>query len=862
MKKLTIVLVTFAVILVCSVVIFNSNLRKSHLSIHHEKYNQFEVNNITDNDGICKTESCVIAASKLHKRLNLDVNPCDNFYDFACGTFVDETVIHDRSKTYSTRTIIVEEIMEELRRLVTDKEMKDDIKPYVIVKEFYKLCFDRETIDKLGTSPLMKVIEKVGGWPILDQNWKEEEFRWSQTTDSLLDHGFVNDYLVEMSMRVDGRNKSKQILRIHQPFINYSYNDLYYDFLQEGLANDKIEAYFEYMMELTQALGATKDHSAKEMMDVLNFEISINKICAPYEDLRNETISYHYTTINELQHKYPYMNWLTFVRARIPKHIDIDDTEEILYMGTDFLEKFGILIDATPKRTVANYLFWRVADYSVDFLSKKIRLVKLKFHEKLSGTKSLDQGWKKCLTESVYNYKHAIGNLNFNESFGYYETSFDLFYFLKIKEYNILRENVASTQWEDINDINEVVSMFITINSFLTMPVAYLHSPFYSETAETYLNYAGIGVEAGYLIYYGVNNQLTALNSIEYQNKTRCFVEQYEKYLKDVHDLTRSADDIKRKLASGTASFKIAYEAYKETKVLNRNELKLPGLSYTTEQLFWIAAAQIYCNKNRPEELIRRVSGSSHALDQFIVVGSFQNIQEFSKDFKCLSSSVMNPVIRNSFFKYEIGCVTCEIDSSLQAKKDLEKLCEEVLRSSGVSIIARDVKNDEIVGVALNMIQVKPDDPDDLSYFEIFRDRVCRSDNAKSLMNYMINVDSKVNIFERYDVTALLEIMFLAVLPEYGRRGIGLNLCKFSVDLARELKLGKNQEMLSPEQRLNLPQLVSAIWTAKNSQKIGGKLGFECLHVDFHKNHTFNDKTYADRLGDASAVAVLAAKRL
>ena len=64
-------------------------------------------------------------------------------------------------------------------------------------------------------------------------------------------------------------------------------------------------------------------------------------------------------------------------------------------------------------------------------------------------------------------------------------------------------------------------------------------------------------------------------------------------------------------------------------------------------------------------------------------------------------------VIRNSFFKYEIGCVTCEIDSNLEAKKDLERLCVEVLRSSGVSIIARDVNSDEIVGVAINMIQVQ-----------------------------------------------------------------------------------------------------------------------------------------------------------
>lgn len=51
--------------------------------------------------------------------------------------------------------------------------------------------------------------------------------------------------------------------------------------------------------------------------------------------------------------------------------------------------------------------------------------------------------------------------------------------------------------------------------------------------------------------------------------------------------------------------------------------------------------------------------------------------------------------------------MTCEIDSNLEAKKDLERLCEEVLRSSGVSIIARDMIKDEIVGVAINMIQVR-----------------------------------------------------------------------------------------------------------------------------------------------------------
>ncbi|CAO1400693.1 unnamed protein product [Diamesa hyperborea] len=392
-------------------------------------------------------------------------------------------------------------------------------------------------------------------------------------------------------------------------------------------------------------------------------------------------------------------------------------------MGTDFLERFGQLIEITPKRTIANYLFWRIADLSVDYLSRNIRLIKLKFYEILSGTKSLDQGWKKCVTESVYSYKHAIGSMyiqrnlkendqigatqlvksiidkvkqsteksrwmkttesdavlkmlngvklligfptqyldneflinyykdvDLKEDSGYYETSLKLFLIKKMKDFSILRENVANTQWEGINDINEVNAQFLTTNSFLSMSIAYLHSPFYSTKALKYLNYAGLGVDAGYLISYSVDNQLIALNSIENQNQTRCYVKQYEKYLKDVYNLTLSSDKNNRKLVSNNGSYKVAYKAYKDSQDWSTIEQKLSGLKYTTEQLFWIAAAQIYCNKNRPEELIRRVTGTDDVLDELKIIGSFQNIPEFSYDFNCVLGSDMNPVNKCELF--------------------------------------------------------------------------------------------------------------------------------------------------------------------------------------------------------------------
>ena len=438
--------------------------------------------------------------------------------------------------------------------------------------------------------------------------------------------------------------------------------------------------------------------------------------------MRDITKSYHFTTINELQQKYPFINWLKFVRTRVPEQIAIDDTEEVLYLGVDYLAKFGELIESTPKRTVANYLFWRIADLSVNFLSKNLRVIKLKFYQELSGIRNLEEEWKTCVT-SVLNLKHAVNamytqqkiqikdkdeavkiveslretvkqltdqsswmdanekdavqkmldeirmlvgfpneyfndtllieyhnDLTLGDNITYFNAILEMKKFSIAKIYKTLRENVDDSEWESISDITDVDSTFTSTNSFISLPVAYLRSPFYSANTQAYLNYAGLGVDAGYLISYAVDNMMLSLKSTFYKNTTSCVVEQYEKYMKDVHNLTINASDASRKLMSANGSFKVGYHSFKRWQKSNSLARKLPGLNYTPEQLYWIASAQMHCNKDRPEEFIRRASVNDHAVEQFRVIGSFQNLPEFSEDFNCALGSYMNPVEKCQIF--------------------------------------------------------------------------------------------------------------------------------------------------------------------------------------------------------------------
>jgi predicted metalloendopeptidase len=48
------------------------------------------------------TKDCVTAASTLIQSMDANINPCENFYSFACGGFIDNTNIPQDKAGVST----------------------------------------------------------------------------------------------------------------------------------------------------------------------------------------------------------------------------------------------------------------------------------------------------------------------------------------------------------------------------------------------------------------------------------------------------------------------------------------------------------------------------------------------------------------------------------------------------------------------------------------------------------------------------------------------------------------------------------------------------------------------------------------
>ena len=72
----------------------------------------------------------------------------------------------------------------------------------------------------------------------------------------------------------------------------------------------------------------------------------------PQEEQRDSTLLHNPFTIKELQDKYPYVQWLEYITAILPKDVKVDQNEIINVRVPKFFDRLGKVLQKTPKRSV------------------------------------------------------------------------------------------------------------------------------------------------------------------------------------------------------------------------------------------------------------------------------------------------------------------------------------------------------------------------------------------------------------------------------------------------------------------------------------------------------------------------------
>uniref|UniRef100_A0A8C9FAH7 Membrane metalloendopeptidase like 1 n=1 Tax=Pavo cristatus TaxID=9049 RepID=A0A8C9FAH7_PAVCR len=611
--------------------------------------------------------------------MDTTADPCKDFYQYACGGWLNRHVIPETSSRYSIFDILRDEL-EIILKGVLETSDQGDREAFQKAKILYKSCMNE------SESLLKWSVEAVPLSPTFSlQTVKAKTIICLMTNDS-------------------------------KPF--------HHDLRTHTISSVQVrEAYLQFMITIAKMIREDMNISKddlfvqEEMAKVMELETDIANATTPAEERHDVTLLYNKMTLKELQEKFALnvseFNWTFFIQGVMSSvSVQVDPEEEVVVYGMPYLQELKAIISKYSASTIQNYLIWRLVIDRVSSLSRRFKDARASYRKALYGTTLEEARWRECVSYVNNNMENAVGAMYVRETFAgeskrmvqdlidkirevFIETLDELQWMdeaskakarekaLAIKEQigypdyiledqnekldqeyanlnfsehnyfeNIL-ENLRAGAQKSLKKLRERVDQDIwiigaaVVNAFyspnrnqIVFPAGILQPPFFSKHQPQALNFGGIGMVIGHEITHGFDDNgrnfdkdgnmfdwWSNFSAMHFKEQSRCMVHQYGNYTWE--------------LAGGQNV--IGHPAYLKWLEQEGKEPKLPGLNLSHKQLFFLNFAQVWCGSYRPEYASQSIKTDVHSPLKYRVMGSLQNFEAFSEVFHCKKGTAMHP---------------------------------------------------------------------------------------------------------------------------------------------------------------------------------------------------------------------------
>ncbi|CAF1075040.1 unnamed protein product [Adineta ricciae] len=436
-----------------------------------------------END-VCLTPFCIKAANYLLESIDETIEPCENFYQFSCGTWLRNNRIPDDAGSQDTFYVLRTQLENNVVDILTSPLPNDTIhiKAITNARRLYSSCANEAAIESAGVDTVLSIIDhELGGWPILQgSSWNETQFNLSHLLVKLREYN--NNIIFICVTSTDDKNSSAYYIRVGQSELGLEQRQYY---LNESQAT---RAYRQFINDLALALSNDSTTIEDDVRDIYEFEKKIANFhwtLAEQRARQNETVR---TTIGNLSRvintTFDFANNIrqNYLLANVTLH----DHDNVSISEVEYLRSVSLIISQQSPRVLQNYFIWRFMMNRAGNMPKRYRAIREQFDRVIRGTTAERP---RSITCGVYVNTHmgfAVAKLYIKKHFDENARNQSLEMISDIRSAFIKMLNEST--WMDAVSKRKAIDKALNIDEKIGYP-EFLGSDNITELEETYTGY-------------------------------------------------------------------------------------------------------------------------------------------------------------------------------------------------------------------------------------------------------------------------------------------------------------------------------------------------------------------------------------
>ena len=632
--------------------------------------------------------------------MDKSVDPCVDFYQFACGGWIKNNPIPPDQSIWSRFGELAERNREELRGILENaaKAPNRDANEQKI-GDYYSTCMDEAAIEKKGAGVLKPEFDHINGLrdkaalPVL------MAYLHGQGINALFDFGSGADF----------KNAKQVIGQADQGGLSLPDRDYY---LKDDPKSVELrKQYLQHVANMFKLLGDAPDKAAAEAIAVMNVETALAKGSGDRVERRDPERVYHKMPVTEWQSLTP-----SFSVTRYLTSVGAPAMDSLNVVEPNFFKALDAELKSASMDDLKTYLRWHLVHSQAESLPKAFQDENFNFYGKtLRGTKELQPRWKRCVAAVDGDLGEALGRVFVEKYFPPeakartlkmvnqleaalhhditelpwmsevtkkqaliklaaiqnkigYPAKWRDYTALKIEPGDALGNSLRANAFEVHRQLAKIGKPLNkqewqmtppTVNAYydptennINFPAGILQPPFYDFKADDALNFGGMGAVIGHELTHGFDDQgalfdaqgnlhdwWTPEDQKAFKERTQCFVNEYDQFVAvdDVH--------VRGKLTLGentadNGGLRIAHMALmKSLADAGKQPEKIDG--FTPDQRLFIGWGQIWC-ENQTDQTARLLAlNNEHSPGKYRANGVVQNMPEFQKAWGCKAGQPM-----------------------------------------------------------------------------------------------------------------------------------------------------------------------------------------------------------------------------